>query len=53
MTNLTTGAVQAGSQTATLPATSALPGFRFWLASGITASVVGYSLFGLSCETDD
>ena len=52
VTNLTTGAVQRGSQSATLPATSALLGFRSWLSSGVTSSVVGYSLFGLYCETD-
>ena len=52
VTNLTSGAVQSGSQTATLPATSALLGFRSWLSSGATSSVVGYSLFGLYCETD-
>ena len=52
VTNLATGAVQSGSQTATLPATTALLGFRSWLSSGVTSSVVGYSLFGLYCETD-
>jgi hypothetical protein len=50
--NLVTGAVASGSQTATLPPTTAFLGYRAWMSSGTASAVSGYAIFSLYCETD-